>query len=51
MEIVYVNIYQDEKGRYLSDDDYSTYKDAYDNRDDLANYVKTVGIIIINSVK
>ncbi|MCH8067818.1 MAG: hypothetical protein IID16_00895 [Candidatus Marinimicrobia bacterium] len=42
---VFVNIYEDKKGRFISVCDHTTYKDAYESRDDLSTYIETVEII------
>ena len=44
---VFVNIYKDPNGRFLSDEDYSTNEDAYHSRDKLFTYIETVEIIRI----
>ena len=44
---VFVNIYEDKKGRFISNADYATYKDAHESRDDLSSYIETVEIIRI----
>jgi len=41
----FINIYEDSEGRFISNTDWSTYKDAYDNRDKLSTYIETVEII------
>lgn len=41
----FINIYKDENGRFISDEEWSTYKDAFDNRDKLNTYIETVKII------
>jgi len=41
----FVNIYQDEKGRYISDSEYTTYEQAFENRDALSTYIETVEIV------
>jgi hypothetical protein len=41
----YVNVYKDEDGsRFISDQTYNTYKDAFAWRDELTNYIGTVSI-------
>lgn len=42
---VFVNVYLDDKGRFLGDHEYETYQEAFSNRDDLSTYVETVEII------
>ena len=42
---VFVNIYEDKQGRFISVCDHTTYKDAYESRDDLSTYIETVEII------
>jgi len=41
----FVNVYQDEKGRYIGDSDYQTWESAYNNRDVLSTYLETVEIL------
>lgn len=43
----FINIYEDKQGRFLSGCDYTTYKDAYESRDNLSTYIETVEIIRI----
>lgn len=40
----FVNIYKDNIDRFISDIDYNSYKEAYDNRDKLTTYIETVEI-------
>lgn len=42
---VFINIYENDKGRFISLKDYTTHKGAYENRDDLSSYIETVEII------
>lgn len=44
---VFINIYENHKGRFISLKDYATHKGAYENRDDLSSYIETVEIIRI----
>lgn len=44
----FVNIYEDDTGRYISDWEFDNYDDAYRNRDNFANYKETVQIIRFN---
>jgi len=41
----FVNVYEDDEGRYISDKDSSSYKEAYDGRDNIKAYLETVEII------
>jgi len=41
----FINIYEDQDGKYISDDEYPTYNEARRNRDAVAIYVETVRII------
>jgi len=42
---IFVNVYKDDSGRYISMADYSSTKEAYDERDNLSTYLETVEII------
>ena len=48
----FVNVYRDDNGRYLGDEDYSSYESAFTNRDQVSTYVETVEIVrgIINKI-
>lgn len=41
----FINIYEDEKGKFISNLEYDSYESAFDNRDDLTTYIETVEII------
>lgn len=41
----FVNIYEDEEGRFISDKEYDSFKSAFENRDDLSIYRETVEIV------
>lgn len=41
-DMKYANVYQDKEGRFLSDEDYDTAKDAFENRDKLSTYLYTI---------
>ncbi len=41
----FVNIYADANGRFLGDEDYVSYKEAFNNRDQLSTYIETVEIV------
>lgn len=41
----FVNIYQDDEGRFISDNDHNSYEDAIKDKDFLGTYVETVEII------
>lgn len=41
----FVNLYEDEEGRFIGDQEYTSYKSAYENRDDLTTYRETVEIV------
>ena len=41
----FVNIYKDDKGRFISDEEYSTWREAFDNKDDISTYSETVQIL------
>ena len=43
---VYANFYQDETGKFISDEYFDSYKKAFDNRDNLSTYVGTFLIIM-----
>jgi hypothetical protein len=40
----WVNIYEDENGRFLSDQEYPSYKKAFENKDPISTYKETVRI-------
>ena len=40
----WVNIYEDIQGRYIGDSEYSSYQEAFDERDELSTYLETVQI-------
>ena len=40
----WVNIYEDIQGRYIGDSEYSSYQEAFDERDELYTYLETVQI-------
>lgn len=41
----FVNVYEDDEGRFIGDEEYTTYESAFENRDDLSTYRETVEII------
>ena len=41
----FVNIYEDEQGKFIGDTEYESYNWAYENRDQLSTYVETVEIV------
>jgi hypothetical protein len=41
----FVNIYQDDNGRYISENDYESYEKALEARDKGETYIETVEII------
>lgn len=43
----FVNVYEDEDGRFIGDANYPDYESAYKNRDNLSTYRKTVEVIEI----
>lgn len=45
----FVNIYADEVGRWISDEHYETYEEAFDNRDVVSTYIETVKITRYNN--
>lgn len=40
----FVNVYRDDNGRFLSNDDYDSFESAYKNRDQVRTYLETVQI-------
>ena len=42
-EMKYVNVYEDEEGRFISDRDFDTAEEAYAERDVLSTYKFTIG--------
>lgn len=41
----FVNVYEDDDGRFISDEEYSSYDSAFENKDDLSTYRETVEIV------
>ena len=41
----FVNVYEDEDGRFIGDEEYISYQSAFENRDDLSTYRETVEIV------
>lgn len=44
----FVTIYEDERGRFISDSEYPTWQEAYESRDQLSSYRETVEIVRYN---
>lgn len=44
----YFNIYEDDEGRFISNEDYNSYESAFENKDDVNAYKETVAVVKIN---
>lgn len=44
-ERFFINIYQDEEGKFISDEEYVSFADAQENRDEVWTYIETVEVI------
>jgi len=47
----FVNVYCDDNGRFLGDEDYQSYEAAYNSRDKLSTYIETIEIVRKHGVK